>query len=56
VSPTSNDQKRKARIYKLSQALLAMRPARRKGDLATMKRISTELQKLRAAGVPKKEA
>jgi hypothetical protein len=45
----SNDQKRKARIYKLTQALLDLRPGRRRGDLAAQKRISTELAILRTA-------
>jgi hypothetical protein len=45
----SNDQKRKARIYKLTQALVDMRPGRRRGDLAAQKRISAELATLRTA-------
>jgi hypothetical protein len=44
----SKDQKRTARIYKLAQALVDMRH-RRRDDVAAQKRISAELQILRAA-------
>jgi hypothetical protein len=47
--PPSNDQKRKARIDKLTYALLEMRPGRRRGDVAAVKRIGGELEMLRAA-------
>jgi hypothetical protein len=45
----SKDQKRAARIYKLAQALVDMRPHRRRDDVAAQKRIRAELQTLRAA-------
>jgi hypothetical protein len=50
----SNDQKRKARIYKLTQALVEMRPSRRRGDVAALKRITRELEILRAAELRKR--
>jgi hypothetical protein len=45
----SKDQKRTARIYKLAQALVDMRPHRRRDDMAAQKRIRAELKILRAA-------
>jgi hypothetical protein len=45
----SKDQKRTARIYKLAQTLVEMGPHRRRDDVAAQKRISAELQILRAA-------
>jgi len=45
----SKDQKRTARIYKLAQALVEMRPHRRRDDVAAQKRIRAELHILRAA-------
>jgi hypothetical protein len=51
MATLSNDQKRKARIFKLTQALVQMRPLRRQGDEMTMKRLTRELELLRAADV-----
>ena len=44
-------QKRTDRIYKLTQALVEMRPRRRRGDVAALKRMIRELDILRAAQV-----
>jgi hypothetical protein len=49
MMPLSNDQKRKARIHKLTQAVIEMRPGRRRGDIAALKRLDRELEMLRAA-------
>jgi hypothetical protein len=45
----SKDQKRTTRIYKLTQALVDLRPHCRRDDVAAQKRISAELRILRAA-------
>jgi hypothetical protein len=43
----SGKEKRKARIGRLNQALHDMRPCRRHGDPAALKRIDRELETLR---------
>ncbi len=45
--PPSGKEKRKARIGRLNQALHDMRPCRRHGDPAALKRIDRELESLR---------
>jgi hypothetical protein len=47
--PLSTNQKRNARIDKLTHALHEMRPFRRRGDVTTLKRIDGELELLRAS-------
>ena len=51
VPTLTNLQKRTDRIYKLTQALVEMRPSRRRGDVAAVKRMTRELEILRAAQV-----
>ena len=57
VTP-SGKEKRKARIGRLTQALHDMRPCRRQGDPAVLKRIDRELEILRSgpAGHEKRRA
>ena len=49
VPTLTNLQKRTDRIYKLTQALVEMRPSRRRGDVGAVKRMTRELEILRAA-------
>lgn len=48
----TTDQKRKARIDKLTQALLEMRPARRRDDKIRAKRLDAELILLQNSSRP----
>ena len=47
MASLNNDQKRKDRIYRLTKALVEMRPGRRQGDARAVKLIAGELEMLR---------